>query len=341
MFRLSRTSGRTLGRLKRDEHGAVAVIVAISMTAVLAMAALVVDIGATQARRAQLQEAADAAALGIAQQCSTSTGTTLASCASGVLAGAHATAIALGTDNLGDASVGIPVFTSSTVTVTATSTQVGIFSQLFGVDSSGLTASATAKWTPPVTPLPLAFHECALPAPSSTTKVLLRTDILGVLNLFDTSCGLLGDVTGVLGATWAVGDNCSFDVDLLTYVGGVLSNVLPSECVSMVDSLIGKEVIVPVYSRVLVPIVVNGVLLDHGYRVTKYALIQLTGYDFQSVNLLGVALLGGPKNMTGSPKCPSVLGIELPLCQGLQGYLVGYLTPDEAAQRVAGVQLVA
>lgn len=339
MFRLSPLVTPTRRRLN-DERGAVAVIVAISMTAVLAMAALVIDIGATQARRAQLQEAADAAALGIAQQCAGSSGTTLASCASAVLATASSTATELGTDNLGDASVGIPVFTSSTVKVTATSTQVGIFSGLFGDASKGLTASATAKWMQPVTPLPLAFHECALPAASATTKVFLRTDALGVLNLFTTGCALLGDVTGVLGASWAVGDNCSFDVDLLTWVGGVLSNVLPSECVSMVNSLPGKEVIVPVYSRALTDIVVNGVLLGHGYKVEKYALIQLTGYDFESLSIAGLSL-GGPKSMAGSPKCPELLGLELPACQGLQGYLVGYLTPDEAKQRVAGVQLIA
>lgn len=327
------------GRLG-DEHGAVAVIVAISMTVVLAMAALVVDIGATQSRRAQLQEAVDAAALGIAQQCAKAAATTLASCASTVLATAQATATTLGTDNLGDAIIGTPVFTSSTVKVTATTTQVGIFSGLFGDATKGLTASATAKWVPPVWPLPLAFHECALPAPSSTTKVLMRTDALDVLNLFTSSCGLLGDVTGAIGARWSVGSNCSFDVDLLTWVGGTLSNLLPSECVSMVDSLVGKEVIVPVYSNVLGPIIINGVLLGNGYKVEKYALIQLTGYDFQSVNLLGISL-GGPKNISGSPQCPTLLGIELPLCQGLQGYLVGYLTPDEAKQRVAGVQLIA
>lgn len=333
MLRLTRERGD-------DDRGAVAVIVAISMTVVLVMAALVVDIGAIQSKRAQLQEAVDSAAIGIAQQCAKAPATTLASCASGVLATAQATANTLGTDNLADAVIGTPVFTSTTVTVTATSVQAGILSGLFGSDSKGLTASATAKWVPPVWPLPLAFHECALPAPSSTNKVLLRTDALDVLNLFDTSCGLLGDVTGTIGARWSVGSNCSFDVDLLTWVGGTLSNLLPSECVSMVASLPGKEVIVPVYSNVLVPIIVNGVLLGQGYEVKKYALIQLTGYDFESLNVLGISL-GGPKSMPGNPKCPTLLGLELPLCQGLQGYLVGYLTPAEAKQRIAGVQLIA
>jgi hypothetical protein len=195
---------------------------------------------------------------------------------------------------------------------------------------------------PPVTALPLAYQDCALPAASATTKVFLRSDLLKVLNLLTNDCGLLQNVVGLLGASWAVGSGCSFDVDLLTYVGGVLSNLLPSECVSMVNSLPGKEVIVPVYGHVLVPIVVNGVVLGNGYTVQKFALIQLTGFDFEGVNLFG-ASLGGPKNISGDPKCPDPilgLGIDL-LCQGLQGYLVGYLTPAEAKQRVAGVQLIA
>ncbi len=333
MFRLSERA--------RDEHGAIAVIVAISMTVVLAMAALVIDVGATQARRAQLQEAVDSAALGIAQQCSKSSATTTASCASAVLATSTATAQELGTDNLADAIIATPVFTSSTVKVTAKSTQVGFFSQMFTDGSSTVNASATAQWTQPVTPLPLAYQDCALPAPSSTTKVFLRSDALKLLNLFDTACPLLGDVTGVLGASWAVGGGCTFDIDLLTYVGGVLSNLLPSECVSMVNSLPGKQVIVPVYNHVIGPIVINGVLMGQGYKVEKYALIQLTGYDFQSLNLLGLPI-GGPKSMPGDPQCPTVLftGIEEPLCQGLQGYLLGYLTPAEAKQRVAGVRLI-
>ena len=37
--------------------------------------------------------------------------------------------------------------------------------------------------------------------------VVIHTDALDVLNLFTTSCGLLGDVTGAIGARWTVGAN--------------------------------------------------------------------------------------------------------------------------------------
>jgi hypothetical protein len=336
MQRLSRI-GRARRMDFRDERGAVAVIVALTMTVVIGMAALVIDVGASQARLAQLQEAADAASLAIAQQCVGAAGTTVASCASSVIGGATSTARQLAVANVNDGSVavGTPVFTASTVRVTATSDQVGFFSRLFGVDSTSLSASAKAQWSQPITPLPLAYHECALPDPSSAT-VLLRSDVLA---LPLGSCGLVGSVVGILGASWAADADCSFDVNLLTYVGGVLSNVLPPQCAALVTTLIGKQVLLPVYDHVLGPIVINGALLGNGYAVTKYALVTVTGYDFQSVNVFGISL-GGPKNMPGAPQCPTLLGIEVPLCQGIQGQFVGYLTPAEAAQRLVGVQLI-
>jgi Flp pilus assembly protein TadG len=321
----------------RDDRGATAVVVALTMSIVLGMAALVIDVGATQARRAQLQEAADASALAIAQQCEAAAATSVSSCAASVIGASSATAQALAVANVNDRDVAVstPVFTPSTVKVTATGSQVGFFSRLFGIDSTSLSASAKAQWTLPVTPLPLAYQDCALPSPSSTT-VFLRSDIL---DLSLPSCGLLSGVTGTLGASWAADSNCSFDVNLLTYVGGVLSNVLPPQCASMVTTLVGRQVLLPVYDDVIGPIVINGVLLGNGYAVQKYALVTVTGYDFQSVNLLGISL-GGPKSMPGNPQCPTVLGIELPLCQGIQGKLVAFLTPAEAAQRLAGVRLI-
>ena len=128
-----------------DESGAVAVVVAITMTVVLAMAALVVDVGSIQARRAQLQEAADSAVLAIAQQCAKAPATTLASCAGTVLSASTALASQLALDNLPGATVGTPVFTSSTVSVTVGSAQAGIFSGMLGTSSTALTATEIGR----------------------------------------------------------------------------------------------------------------------------------------------------------------------------------------------------
>jgi hypothetical protein len=82
-------------------------------------------------------------------------------------------------------------------------------------------------------------------------------------------------------------------------------------------------------------------------QIQKYALVEVTGYDFQTLqlNLLGnaVQLKIGEKNMPASgPHCPNLplVPIEVPACQGLQGIFHGYLTPAEAAQRLSGVQLI-
>jgi hypothetical protein len=122
--------------------------------------------------------------------------------------------------------------------------------------------------------------------------------------------------------------------------------VLPTQCSALVSSLIGRQVLLPVYNNVLVPIVVNGVILGNGYQVQKYALVEVTGYDFQtlSVNLLNIVTATiGPKSMPATgPHCPNLplIPIETPGCQGLQGVFHGFLTPAEAAQLLVGVQLI-
>src|SRR4051812_168054 len=98
-----RAINRHIARM-RDETGAITVIVAIMMTVVLGMAALVIDVGAAEARRAQLQNAADAAATGIAQRCFESSFTSLAACDGGVVGAATATASTYATQNVNDRS---------------------------------------------------------------------------------------------------------------------------------------------------------------------------------------------------------------------------------------------
>lgn len=343
----------------RDESGATTVIVAIMMTVVLGMAALVIDIGAAEARRAQLQDAADAAAVGIAQRCFDSALTSLAACDGGVVGAATATASHYAVDNVNDrtAAVSGVAFTSDTVKVSLTSEQPSFFARIFGITSSTIRTEATARWSRPAIPLPLAYHGCALPAPSDSTVQFLRYDLLD-LNL--TSCGLIPGVVDLLGPGWVtqtdlislddglslLNSDCTFDIDLVAYVSSTLTKVLPTQCSYLLPSLIGRQVLLPVYDRVLVPIVINGVLLNQGMQIQKYALVEVTGYDFQTLdlNLLNIVTATiGPKDMpvTG-PHCPNLplLPIEVPACQGLQGVFHGYLTPAEAAQRLAGVQLI-
>jgi Flp pilus assembly protein TadG len=351
---MMRRVNRTIVHL-RDETGAVTVIVALMMTVLLGMAALVIDVGAAEARRAQLQDAADAAAVGIAQRCFSSSLTSLAACDGGIIGSGSAIASTYAVENVNDgsASVSSVAFTSQTVTVSLSSAQPSFFARIFDVTSTTINTKATAKWSQPATPLPLAYHQCALPAPSDTAVRFLRYDLLDT-NL--SSCGLVPGLLDLLGPGWVtqtdlislddglslLHSDCSFDIDLVAYVSSTLTKVLPTQCAHLLPSLIGRQVLLPVYNRVLVPIVVNGVVLNQGMQITKYALVEVTGYDFQTLDVLNIAI--GPKSMPATgPHCPNVLFLPLeePTCQGLQGIFHGYLTPAEAQARLAGVQLIA
>jgi Flp pilus assembly protein TadG len=342
---------RLLSRLARrvgtEDHGAVTIIVAFAMTVIIGMAALVVDVGVGQMRKAQLQDGADAAATAIAQQCYAAPGTTVNFCDPTVVATASISALRYGSDAVDDLAVRVTsvVWTIDTVRVTLAVDQPTTFAGIFGVNNSRVVAAATAQWGLPAVALPLAYNECALPAPSSTTKEFLRYDLL---DLSFAGCGLIGGITDELGPGWMTTAGCTFDVNLTSYVISTLTKVLPTICAPLVPSLIGKYVLLPVYNHVLTSIVINGVLLGQGYTIQKYALVLVTGYDFQTlnVNLLGaITATIGPKNITGNPQCPTInialVTLELPTCQGLQGYLQGYLTPTEAAARMRGVQLTA
>jgi Flp pilus assembly protein TadG len=65
---MRRLTGALAGRL-RQERGAVAVIVALSMTVLMAFAAIAIDTSATRRDQQVLRNAADAAALAVAREC--------------------------------------------------------------------------------------------------------------------------------------------------------------------------------------------------------------------------------------------------------------------------------
>ncbi len=60
---------KQLSRRLSDERGATAVIVAISLTALIGMAAFAIDVGALYGERRELQSGADAGALAVAEDC--------------------------------------------------------------------------------------------------------------------------------------------------------------------------------------------------------------------------------------------------------------------------------
>lgn len=358
---------RRLGGLRRDELGATSVVVILLMTVLLISAALVVDIGAVQARKAQLQDAADAAALAVAQECYEHPASSLGGCAASVIAGATGTATSLAVANLNDREVTVTAVefpTAATVRVTLASTQDGYFAPIAGVDSSDVEAAATAEWNPPAVPLPLAMAACAFPDPGDETVLQTSIAVSALLTpVLGEDCGLLssGDLlsnttgtVGIVAGGWLTAADCTYDPNLLTTVSATVSKVVPTDCADVVQ---GWGVSESSPQRVLLPVFDSGLnqlveddILGMG-SVDRYAIVDVTGYSF--TGLLGLGSVGGsdPSLCTSDEGViGAVLALIPPLlqgllntvtgCQALDGTFVGFATPDEAAAMTAGVRLI-
>ncbi|MGY1827784.1 MULTISPECIES: pilus assembly protein TadG-related protein [unclassified Blastococcus] len=142
------------GRLRRDEHGASAVLLSLLLVPMLGFAAIAVDIGALYAERARLQVAADAAALAVASDC-----------ARGNCGDMLATAQSLVVANAGEATAGQPVLSSNptSVTVPGSTPKEHWFAPVIGHDATQVSATATVAWGAPdrgTAVLPLTFSWC-------------------------------------------------------------------------------------------------------------------------------------------------------------------------------------
>lgn len=147
------------------ERGAVAVIVALLMVALLGFGAIAIDGAMLYAQKAQMQNAADAAALAIAQDCA-KRGTTACVPA----APAKALQLAAANANSGITSAPALSFPSSgTVSVTTAAKDadgegVSLFlANVFGISRAAVGATSTATWGSPsggTAALPVAFSEC-------------------------------------------------------------------------------------------------------------------------------------------------------------------------------------
>lgn len=304
-----------LCRLRREELGATSVIVVLLMTVLLISAALVVDVGAIQARQAQLQDAADAAALAIAQECFEHPATSPLGCAASVVADAAGTAAELATANVNDRQVTAapPVFTGDTVRVTLSSTQRGYFGVVAGVTESDLAASATARWEQPAVPLPLALASCNFPDPGAQTVLQASLAVSNlVTTLLGDSCGVLSsenvlsgtaNAVGIVSGGWLTGGDpilglgpgsCEYDPNLLTTLTATISKIATTACADEVrswnpTSANPQRVILPVFDDGLNQLVEDD-LLDLG-DVDRYAVVDVTGYSFSG--LLGLGTVAG------------------------------------------------
>ena len=290
----------------RDEHGAVAVIVALLMVALLGCVAFSVDVGAMYSERSQLQNAADAAALGVAQACATGT------CGNSV-ATAQQLANLNSNDGSSNVSVSTPTPTSVQVTASTRNAQTGAgtleltFAPFLGISAKQVAASATASWGSPSSGpavLALAFAPCVFQLNGAIQVIQIQGNA--------SSCSSTSPSGQVMPGNfgWLPDPNgtCSANVTAGGTIGENTGVSIPGGCSTALNNYVGQTVLLPVYSNI-----VNG-----AYVIQGWAAFQLLGFNFpgSSPSSGGTTTYPGGNCNTGS-------------CKGLIGKFVSFVSLDD------------
>jgi hypothetical protein len=273
-----------------DDHGGMAVMIALTMVVLLGGAAVAVDVGAMYAERRELQNGADAAALAVAQDC-----------AAGDCGTYGATAQALADSNARDGSaealVEFPTGNSVQVTTNTPAAADGTFlrhwfAPFLGIDSTRVVAQATAAWggIGGAATLPVTISECEWDTatgydPATGDRTLPTAEIV----IYNHSGGGSSDtchsnVSGLDmpgGFGWLELDGtgtCTANTQSGGWVGNTPGSGSPAPAAStgctaaFFAGLLGRTVLVPIYS------VSTGTGVGGQYHITGYAGFEITGY---------------------------------------------------------------
>jgi Flp pilus assembly protein TadG len=281
-------------RRLEEDGGAVSLIIALCLMAVFGFAAIVIDFGRMYEENRQLQNAADAGALAVAQECAANAAT----CNEAARTPTAATlANANSRDSLSDAVVQIPgVNGANSVTVTATSRTgdgafiTNILGGMFGVPTSTMERQATASWGGPIgegATVPLTFSACEWDQMTGGLGVGgLPTPITTVYHHTSSNPSLLNSCSGPAGQDYPGGfgwldpdgsGTCTAQVVAGT-VGGDTGNGPPTPAAStgctnaFFQGLLGQTILMPIYGTV------SGTGSNAVYEVLGFAAMELTGY---------------------------------------------------------------
>lgn len=317
----------TLTHRKHDgERGAVSVIVALMLVALLGFGAMAVDVSMMYAERTQLRNGADAAALAIAQKCAKSA--TDPDCLT-------PTPLATGFAN-GNANDGLSNIKSvaldpvaRTVTVTVGSQEAGhtpnqvslFFARVFGLNTTEVNAPATVKWGSPIK------GTTAFPITVSICQVRGQTDVMQLLRLHGTGAnpgcfyGPSGAaVEGGFGGLKQDPGQCGAFIDLAkSMANGDTGNNPPPNCEATLNSWAadmnaGKDVIIllPIFNTV------TGTGTNAVFGLTTFAAFKVAGWKVGSTGL--------PYTFRNrSPDVPAALECKEP-CRGIIGTFVKYVS---------------
>lgn len=273
-------------RRLNDDRGATVVLTAIVLAVILAMAGLVVDVGALYQERRELSNGADAAVLAIAENCGTGRPCDQAS--------AEATALSLAAANAGDHAAGVDeialdVSGRQVSVLTSTLTSEGgdvlkpFFGQVVGFNGSTVRARATAIWGYPLAlrgSIPLIISECEFPggtALPTPPRVIYFHDGNNA-EPCNAQAGHDADGDGVLagGFGWLVATSgCKIDLTIGQWSSddpgaSPTSGCSPTE----IFDLVGEEIPLPFFNDL------EGVGSNGRYQIAGFGLFHVTGFNF-------------------------------------------------------------
>lgn len=317
---------RKLAGLLRQERGASAVLVAVLMVPLVGMVAVGVDVGSMYWENGQLQNGADAAALGVAKRCAElnqSSNCTGASALATSLAGGNANDSAAdaavtwpGNCSAGAASGSYVKVDTSTRTSGGSTVYAHPFATALGallgssIPASTIRASACVHWGFPTTSsplLPLAISLCSFTPALNGTRVLIQY----ANPQQQASCpGNAAYPPGGFG--WLQDIGCVATINSGSIAPGAPGNSYPGSCDSVMNTAMGKTILVPIFDQVTAGSGQNG---QNQYHISGFAAFVITGWRFSGGS-------GLPQNYN-DPLAPACTGS----CRGIQGYFKQWSTP--------------
>lgn len=259
------------------DGGAVAVIFALCLVVLVGFVGLGVDVASAYAKSQEAQNAADAAALAVAQSCADKE---LPACPQVGRDDALA-------QDLAEQNVRLEIETVSTdveypasnqVKVTVEADSRNFFVPLFGVDSFTVREDATAEWNYPQagpSMLPLTISACNFydtagdPLLGENVFVWLPKGKLLEDNPID--CGTLSYPPGGFG--WLEHTDCEVNVEVGVYAPGDNGANRPDACLQAALQ-VGEEFLIPIFDAH------RGTGSNAEFRIHKFAALKLLGWHF-------------------------------------------------------------
>ncbi|KRF08446.1 pilus assembly protein TadG [Arthrobacter sp. Soil782] len=332
---------RRLTKANERERGAVAVIVAILLVVLLGFAALAVDMGMLYSEKAQLQNGADAGALGIAQACAKDTADPKCSGTSSLAKDLADKNSLDGLSNVQSIALDVP---NRKVTVTADPLEAGrtdnrvslFFAGALGIPASSVVAKSTVVWGSPskgTTPFPLTMSVCQVKGMIDGAKQLIRSHTSNANS--DCPEGPSGsDTPGGFG--WLAQDpsGCGAYIDLaINESGADTGNDGPSHCNAILngwaaDINAGKDVVIllPVFKSV------TGTGSGSSYDVHAFAAFKVRGWKFTGTSDLPLTFRNRAEHHPDKPsvECRGE-------CRGIIGQFVEYVALSSGYEELGPV----